>query len=166
MVGLRELRIAQEVDQSIMSEDIQKIIAPSEEEYGSIKLRKPTGGTLALCDFAKLRIVSGGASEVPFFEAIAFFFIHSKPLDDVRGLLFDGEKGINANGVSNAFIQGVVEWGDDHELGNITEMGNKIGAMLTEAMTPSVEPVNKKKTDEATVTEVVTGEKGKKKDPQ
>lgn len=147
-----------------MSEEIENIISPSVEEYGSVKLRKPTGGTLSLCDFAKLRIVSGGVSEVPFFEALAFFFIHSKPLEEVRGLLFNNEMGAGDNGVSLAFTQAVIEWGDEVELGSLGEMGEKIGGMLAEAMTPHVEPTSKKGADEGTVTAMVTGEDGKKKE--
>lgn len=147
-----------------MSDEVEKMLAPSVEEYGSVKLRKPTGGTLSLCDFAKLRIVSGGVSEVPFFEAVAFFFIHSKPLEEVRGLLFNNKMGAGENGVSLAFTQAVIEWGDDVELGTMGEMGEKIGTMLQEAMTPHVEPSKKPKADEGTVTEMVTGGEGKKKE--
>ena len=42
-----------------MTDDVVDIIRPSEEDYGSIRLRKPTAGTLSLCDFAKLKIASG-----------------------------------------------------------------------------------------------------------
>ena len=44
-----------------MSEDIEEVLKPMEESFGSINLRKPTAGTLSLCDFAKLKITSGSA---------------------------------------------------------------------------------------------------------
>jgi hypothetical protein len=146
-----------------MSEDIVDILKPAEEQYGSIKLRKPTAGTLSLCDFAKLKIASGGVSEVPFFEAIAFFYIHANPLKDVRAMLFDNSQGRDDNGCSMVFVSNVLEWADQVELGGITDMGEKIGEMLTEAMNPKVEPTSESSTDEK-VSELVTGVQSKKKE--
>ena len=146
-----------------MSDDIVDILKPNEEEFGSIKLRKPTAGTLSLCDFAKLQITSGGASDVPFFEAIAFFYIHSKPLEEVRTLLFDNSKGRDDNGCSLVFVSDVLQWADSVELGSIGEMGEKIGSMLTEAMNPKVEPLSDGASDEK-VSELITGKESKKKE--
>jgi len=123
-----------------MSEDIEEVLKPMEESFGSINLRKPTAGTLSLCDFAKLKITSGSASEVPFFEAIAFFYIHSQPVDLVRKGLFDYSDGKDENGCSLKFINTVLDWADNVELGSIADMGEVIGKLLQEAMSPKVEP--------------------------
>lgn len=147
-----------------MSEDIESIISPREEDFGSIKLRKPTAGTLSLCDFAKLKITSGGVSELPFFEAIAFFYIHSKNLMDVKKELFDFSMGKNEDGCSIKFVDSVVQWGDEVELGGIAEMGEKIGVMLSEAMSPKVEALSES-SDEGETSAIITGESKKKAMP-
>lgn len=144
-----------------MSDDIVDMIRPTEENYGSIRLRKPTAGTLSLCDFAKLKIASGGASEVPFFEAIAFFYIHSQDLGAVKEKLFDKSLGKNDEGCTIAFINEVVEWADKVELGDIGAMGEKIGTMLTEAMNPKAEPLSQEANEDQVAS--IVGDKPKKK---
>lgn len=145
-----------------MSEDIVNMISPSEESYGSIKLRKPTAGTLSLCDFAKLKITSGVGSELPFFEAIAFFYIHSKNLKEVKQELFDTSMGRDDDGRTLAFVDAVVQWGDEVELGGVAEMGGKIGEMLSEAMSPKVEAISKS-VDESEASAIISGDSSKKK---
>lgn len=144
-----------------MSEDIINIIKPSEELYGGVKLRKPTAGTLSLCDFAKLRITQGGQSNVPFFEAIAFFYIHANKIDVVRGVLFDLSHGKDDEGRSISFVNAVVEWADNVELGTITQMGDKIGEMLADAMGAKVEPAEDNKDSSIEVEAVVSDAKKK-----
>ena len=146
-----------------MSEDIVNMLAPEVEGFGSIKLKKPTAGSLSLCDFAKLKITSGGVSEVPFFEAVAFFYIHSHSVNEVRASLFDKSQGVDENGCSLKFIGEVLAWGDEVDLGNIAQMGEKIGGMLNEAMSPKVEPTgeDQKETDEG-IAQIVTKDPKKK----
>jgi hypothetical protein len=134
-----------------MTDDITSVLQPEVETFGGIQLRKPTAGTLSLCDFAKLKITSGGMSEVPFFEAVAFFYIHSHQVKEVRKSLFDKSEGVDENGCTLKFINSVLQWADDVELGSISEMGDKIGTMLSEAMSPKVEPSgeDQKESDES-----------------
>ena len=40
------------------------------------------------------------------------------------------------------FVEAVIEWADSVELGSVTDMGEKIGEMLTEAMSPKVEAID------------------------
>lgn len=144
-----------------MSEDIVNVIKPSEELYGGVKLRKPTAGTLSLCDFAKLRITQGGQSDVPFFEAIAFFYIHANKVDVVREVLFDLSLGKDDEGRSISFVKAVVGWADDVELGTIADMGDKIGEMLSNAMGAKVEPIEEAKDASLEVEAVVSDAKKK-----
>lgn len=148
-----------------MSQDILDVLHPAVEKFGNIELRKPTAGTLSLCDFAKLKITQGGASEVPFFEAVAFFYIHSHPVDEVRRSLFDKSGGVDENGCSLSFISEVLGWADEVDLGNIAEMGDKISLLLTEAMTPKVEPTgeDQKESDES-ISAIVSKDPKKKKE--
>lgn len=143
-------------------EDIEEYLEPDEETIGSISIRKPTAGTLSLCDFAQLKIASGGATSVPFYEAIAFFFIHSRPLEEVRDLLFDISQGRDENGCSLKFINTVLAWGDEVDLGNVSDMGETIGRLLTKALTPKVEPSEEKKAEDE-VSELIADIKDKKK---
>ena len=148
-----------------MSTDIVDILSPDTERFGELTLRKPTAGTLSLCDFAKLKITSGGESEVPFFEAIAFFYIHSHSVGDIRVKLFDKSLGVDENGCSLVFINEVIAWADEVELGSISEMGEKIGAMLNEAMNPKVEPKeDNKKVDDDDIAAIVSDDPKKKKE--
>lgn len=121
-------------------QDIVNILKPDTQKVGNVKIRKPTAGTLTLCDFAKLKIATGGATSVPFYEAIAFFYIHSQPLDEVRGLIFDKSQGEDEHGSSLAFINTVIKWADTVQLGSISSMGETIGELLVDALTPQVEP--------------------------
>jgi hypothetical protein len=147
--------------------DLVEMLSPDEDKIGDLKIKKPTAGTLSLCDFAKLKMTSGGISEVPFFEAVAFFYIHSQDMSEVRGKLFDKSQGVTEDGCSLAFINAVTDWGDSVELGTIGEMGDKISSLLTEAMSPKVEP-DQASSDGTDISNVVAeqAEDAKKKDHQ
>jgi hypothetical protein len=149
-----------------MSSELDELLAPNHINVGGVKVRKPTAGTLSLCDFAKLKMINGSFSEVPFFEAIAFFYIHSQPLSEVRGKLFDSSLGLTENGCSLSFVNAVTDWADSVELGAVTEMGDTIGRLLTEAMSPKVEP--SEESSEAEISAVVAKDASdaKKKEPQ
>ena len=138
-----------------MSEDIKAILKPDEEDFGNIKLRKPTAGTLSLCDFAKLSMVSGQATDVQFFEAVAFFYIHSLPLAEARKSVLDGSDGYDADGRSLKFVNNVMDWSDSVELGSVNKMGEKIGEMLNDALSPQVEPMESGKSSDEQVEEIV-----------
>jgi hypothetical protein len=140
-------------------EDIKAVLDSDVETFGSVELRKPTAGTLSLCDFAQLKIATGGATTVPFFEAIAFFYIHSQPLELVREILFDKSQGVDENGCSLRFINSVIDWGDNVELGGIGEMGEKIAQLLQDALTPKVQPSDKEKNTEDELAELTTDPK-------
>ena len=140
-------------------EDIKAVLDSDVETFGSVELRKPTAGTLSLCDFAQLKIATGGATTVPFFEAIAFFYIHSQPLELVREILFDKSQGVDENGCSLRFINSVIDWGDNVELGGIGEMGEKIAQLLQDALTPKVQPSDKDKNTEDELAELTTDPK-------
>jgi len=84
---------------------------------------------------------------VPFYEAIAFFYIHSQPLTKVRELIFDKSQGVDEKGCSVSFINEVISWADKVELGSISDMGETIGELLVEALTPKVEPIEEKEDD-------------------
>lgn len=142
--------------------DIEQYISPDTDTIGSLEIRKPTAGTLSLCDFAKLKIASGGVTSVPFYEAIAFFYIHSQPLDVVRKLVFDFSEGKDENGCSLRFTSEVIAWGDTVELGSIGQMGEKIAELLQEALTPKVESAEDKKVEDE-VTNVLADLDPKKK---
>ena len=75
--------------------------------------------------------------------------------------MFDNSLGKNDEGCSIAFINEVVEWADKVELGDIGEMGEKIGTMLTEAMNPKAEPLSQEASDEQVAS--IVGDKPKKK---
>lgn len=128
--------------------DIEQYLKPDTDTIGNIEIRKPTAGTLSLCDFAKLKIASGGATSVPFYEAIAFFYIHSQPLDVVRKLVFDFSEGRDESGCSLKFTTEVIAWGDTVELGSIGQMGEKIASLLQEALTPKIESAEDSKTED------------------
>jgi hypothetical protein len=138
---------------------IESLISPDVIAVGDIKVRKPTAGTLAVCDFAKLSILSGSGSEVPFYEALAFFFIHSEPIKKVRELVFDYSLGKNDSGASIAFANAVLDWADDVEIGSINEMGETIAKLINEAMSPNVEPASSADSD---VESILSGEEEKK----
>lgn len=121
---------------------IDSLISPDVVRIGDVSVRKPTAGTLALCDFAKLSLLSGEGSSLPFFEALAFFFIHAKPIKEVRALVFDKSLGVSDNGCSVAFANAVLDWADEVEIGSVNELGETIGNLITEAMTPIVEPIS------------------------
>lgn len=143
-------------------EDIEQYLKSDYDAIGSVKIRKPTAGTLSLCDFAKLKIASGGATTVPFYEAIAFFYIHSQPIEKVRELIFDVSQGKDENGCSLCFVNEVISWADTVELGSINEMGEKIGTLLVNALSPKVEPAENNDAD-TEVQNLIDETKGKKK---
>lgn len=124
-----------------MSEDIASFLSPDELSINGVSIRKPTAGTLALCDIAKLSMTSGKPTDVPFFEALAFFYIHAHNLKDVRGKLFDRKNGKSEEGRSVSFECAVIDWADSVDLGSIAEMGERIADLLNEAMNAQVEPV-------------------------
>jgi|GEM_PF-6183237 len=130
-----------------MSSAIDSLISPDVIKVGGVKVRKPTAGTLAVCDFAKLSLLSGAGSEVPFYEALAFFFIHSEPIKKVRELVFDYSLGKNDSGASIVFANAVLDWADDVEVGSINEMGETIAQLINEAMSPNVEPTSSADSD-------------------
>jgi|11_taG_2_1085331.scaffolds.fasta_scaffold00519_16 hypothetical protein len=139
-----------------MSEDIKEILKPEEEEFAGIKLRKPTAGTLSLCDFAKLSMVTGQQTEFQMFEAIAFFYIHSKALKDARKSVLSAEDGFDADGRSLKFVADVMDWADSVELGDVNKMGDKIGEMLNDALNPKVSPTDDGKPSDSEVEELVS----------
>jgi hypothetical protein len=143
-------------------DDIKQYLEPEGDKIGKVSIRKPTAGTLSLCDFAQLKIASGGATSVPFYEAIAFFFIHSQPLEYVRSLIFDSSKGHNESGCSLVFVNEVIQWGDTVDLGSINEMGDKISELLVSALTPKVEPLNESSAEDD-VKNLISEIDGKKK---
>lgn len=127
-----------------MSEDIKSFLSSDELNINGVAIRKPTAGTLALCDLAKLSMTSGKQSEVPFFEALAFFYIHAHNIKDVRVKLFDLKEGKSEEGRSHAFECAVIDWADNVDLGSVSDMGERITDLLTEAMSAQVEPVDDK----------------------
>lgn len=145
-----------------MSDALEALISPDTIKVGSIRVRKPTAGTLAICDFARLSLLTGAQSEVPFFEALAFFFIHSNPVKTVRSLVFDTSMGKNESGTSVAFADAVLDWADGVEIGSINEMGVVIGDLINEAMTPHVEPKSPS-TNQADVEAIIKKETEEKK---
>jgi hypothetical protein len=147
-----------------MSEDIEGLISPDVLNINGVQVRKPSAGSLALCDFAKLKMLSGTGTEFPFFEALAFFYIHSQPLTEVRKLIFDKSLGHSDNGTSIAFFNAVIDWGDEVELGSVNDMGDMITSMLQEAMSPKVEAVESS-ASESQIKELV-GEVEEKKIPE
>lgn len=140
-----------------MSEDISEFLSSDELNINGVAIRKPTAGTLALCDLAKLSMTSGKQTEVPFFEALAFFYIHAHNIKDVRGKLFDLKDGKSDEGRSYAFECAVIDWADTVDLGSVNDMGEKIASLLNEAMSAKVEPADQKMTDDQ-VSDIV-GEK-------
>jgi len=146
--------------------DLVEMLSPNEDKIGGLKIRKPSAGTLALCDFAKLKMISGNVSEVPFFEAVAFFYIHSQDMSEVRGKLFDKTQGVTEDGCSLSFVNAVTDWADGVDLGTVGDMGDKIGELLYEAMKPKVEPNQAGGSDDITNVVAVKAEEAKKKDPQ
>jgi len=146
--------------------DLLEMLSPDEDKIGGLKIKKPSAGTLALCDFAKLKMISGNVSEVPFFEAVAFFYIHSQEMSEVRGKLFDNSQGVTGDGCSLSFVNAVTDWADGVDLGTVGDMGDKIGELLSEAMSPKVEPSESKGTGDISDVVAEKAEEAKKKDPQ
>lgn len=141
-----------------MSEDIKSFLTPDELEINGVMVRKPTAGTLALCDIAKLSMTSGQDTDVPFFEALAFFYIHANKLVEVRTVLFDNSLGRSEAGRSLAFESAVIDWADNVDLGSIGQMGEKISELLGEAMDAKVE-VEEKTLNPEDVSAVITEKK-------
>ena len=126
-----------------MNQEIASLLTADEMDINGVSIRKPTAGTLALCDIAKLSMTSGKESDVPFFEALAFFYIHANQLAKVRTVLFDNSLGRSESGRSLAFEAEVIEWADNVDLGSIGQMGQKISELLGEAMDAKVEVEDK-----------------------
>lgn len=122
-------------DNEITEHNLTELLKPETVKVFGLECRRVTCGSFSLCQKAKLQLIHG-ANDVDIFEVLAFFYIHTHPLEDCRRLLFEKEK---EDGVSIAFKEAVYSWGDNIELQDMQEAVEIAATLLTDAAAGMVE---------------------------
>jgi len=131
-----------DLDKEIEGTALEKMMTNNTQEWEGIKLRKMTPASVALLEMAKLKMLYGD-SDVAVFEILAFLFIHSRKPKEARRAVLDKSLGKDEESGRNiAFINTVMDWGEDVEFTDLTGASKKIEEMVQEAFGGQIEPIS------------------------
>ena len=132
-------------EDTIRESNLESLLAPANgtTEFGDIKLRPITAGTLALCELGKLKLMKMAEGEEPdFFEVMAFLFLHSRKPKEVRKIMFDKSEGKDDNGRCIVFVDAVIEWAEESfPISGYANGLERMASMMEEAFGGTIQAV-------------------------
>ena len=130
-----------DLDKEIAGTALEKLMTEDVEQWQGVKLRKMTPASVALLEMAKLKMLYGD-SDCSVFEILAFLFIHSRKPREARRAVLDKSLGKDEDtGRNVAFINMVMDWGEDVNFTDLNGAAKKIEEMVKEAFGGQVEPI-------------------------
>jgi hypothetical protein len=129
------------IDKEIESSNLEKLLESDTQEYVGLKLRKMTPASISLLEMAKLQMLHGN-TEYASFEILAFLFIHSRKPREARRAVLDKSLGKDDDtGRNLAFINAVMDFGEELSVEDWTKATNKVTEMVEEAFGGQPEPI-------------------------